>query len=103
VITALTASFTPGWDLPTALAAAVKALGTAGEGAPRELLPTQLEVAVLDRTLAGRTFRRVQGAQLAALLAGPAPVADAPVAASEVALPAEPPVDAGGTSPESSA
>ena len=73
VITALTASFTAGWDLPTALAAAVKALGTAGEGAPRELLPAQLEVAVLDRTLAGRTFRRVQGAALAALLAGPAP------------------------------
>ena len=61
VITALTASFTAGWDLPTALAAAVKALGTAGEGAPRELLPAQLEVAVLDRTLAGRTFRRIEG------------------------------------------
>ena len=27
VITALTASFTPGWDLPTALRAAVSALG----------------------------------------------------------------------------
>jgi len=75
VITALTASFTAGWDLQTALSAAVKALGTAGEGAPRELLPAQLEVAVLDRTLAGRTFRRVQGATLGALLAGPAPAA----------------------------
>jgi proteasome alpha subunit len=75
VITALTASFTAGWDLQTALAAAVKALGTAGEGAPRELLPAQLEVAVLDRTLAGRTFRRVQGATLGAVLAGPAPAA----------------------------
>jgi proteasome alpha subunit len=102
VITALTASFTPGWDLPTALAAAVKALGTAGEGAPRELLPTQLEVAVLDRTLAGRTFRRVQGAVLAALLAGPAPVEQPADPESEVTLPAEPPVDADGASPESS-
>ena len=50
-------------------AAAVTALGTAGEGAPRELLPTQLEVAVLDRSLRGRTFRRLQGTALAELLA----------------------------------
>jgi proteasome alpha subunit len=71
VISALTASFTLGWDLPTALGAAVSALGTAGEGAPRELLPSQLEVAVLDRTVAGRTFRRIQGAALDALLAVP--------------------------------
>ncbi len=68
VIAALTESFTPGWDAATALAAAVSALGTAGEGAPRTLLPTQLEVAVLDRALQGRTFRRIQGAALAALL-----------------------------------
>ena len=68
VIAALTESFTPGWDAATALAAAVSALGTAGEGAPRTLLPTQLEVAVLDRTLEGRTFRRIQGPALAALL-----------------------------------
>ena len=68
VIAALTESFTPGWDAATALAAAVSALGTAGEGAPRTLQPTQLEVAVLDRTLQGRTFRRIQGAALAALL-----------------------------------
>ena len=52
VITALQASFVPAWDLPTALAAAVTALGAAGEGAPRTLLPTQLEVAVLDRVAA---------------------------------------------------
>jgi proteasome alpha subunit len=68
VIAALTESFTPGWDAATALAAAVSALGTAGEGAPRTLQPTQLEVAVLDRALQGRTFRRIQGAALAALL-----------------------------------
>ncbi|HYN71378.1 MAG TPA: proteasome subunit alpha [Nakamurella sp.] len=68
VIAALTESFTPGWDAATALAAAVSALGTAGEGAPRTLQPTQLEVAVLDRALQGRTFRRIQGAALAAML-----------------------------------
>jgi len=73
VISALKASFTPGWDIATALAAAAAALGTAGEGAPRTLQPAQLEVAVLDRALEGRTFRRIQGAALAELLtAGPA-------------------------------
>ena len=76
VIAALTESFTPGWDAATALGAAVSALGTAGEGAPRILQPTQLEVAVLDRTLQGRTFRRIQGAALAALLS-PEPSASA--------------------------
>ena len=81
VIAALTESFTPGWDAATALGAAVSALGTAGEGAPRILQPTQLEVAVLDRTLQGRTFRRIQGAALAALLS-PEPSASAPTDAA---------------------
>lgn len=81
VIAALTESFTPGWDAATALAAAVSALGTAGEGAPRILQPTQLEVAVLDRMLQGRTFRRIQGAALAALLS-PEPSASAPTDAA---------------------
>jgi proteasome alpha subunit len=81
VIAALTESFTPGWDAATALGAAVSALGTAGEGAPRILQPTQLEVAVLDRTLQGRTFRRIQGAALAALLS-PEPSASAATGAA---------------------
>ncbi len=81
VVTALTASFTAGWDLTTALGAAVSALGTAGENAPRQLVPAQLEVAVLDRTVAGRTFRRIQGAALAELLAPT--VAEAEAAAHE--------------------
>src|SRR6478609_8074526 len=86
VITSLTAAFTPGWELRTALHAAVTALGTTGEGAPRELLPAQLEVAVLDRSVAGRTFRRLQGATLAAMLAGGSETAaEAAVAAETVA------------------
>jgi len=92
VIAALTESFTPGWDVATALAAAVSALGTAGEGAPRTLQPTQLEVAVLDRTLPGRTFRRIQGAALAALLsegASSAESADPAAAADESPNPTE--------------
>ena len=78
VITALNATFQVGWDLPTALRAAVSALGSTGENAPRELLPTQLEVAVLDRSAPGRTFRRVQGTPLATLLAPAAPAPAAP-------------------------
>ena len=80
VIAALTESFTPGWDAATALAAAVSALGTAGEGAPRTLQPTQLEVALLDRSLQGRTFRRIQGAALAAMLSADSSAPSAPAA-----------------------
>ncbi len=89
VITALNASFRAGWDLPTALRAAVTALGSTGDNPPRELLPTQLEVAVLDRSAVGRTFRRIPAALLATLLAPPAAadVADAPAAEAD---PAEP-------------
>ena len=64
VITSLEKAFTPGWELRPALQAAVVALGAAGDGAPRTLLPAQLEVAVLDRELPGRTFRRLTGAIL---------------------------------------
>ncbi|GAA2010741.1 proteasome subunit alpha [Nakamurella flavida] len=100
VLTSLKASFEAGWDLRTALAAAVTALGTTGENPPRSLIPAQLEVAVLDRSLPGRTFRRVAGTVLQELLepaatpAGPAPV-DPP------AEPAEPtdPVEAGADIP----
>ena len=94
VITALTASFTQGWDLPTALRAAVAALGTTGENAPRELLPAQLEVAVLDRTVAGRTFRRIVGSTLAALLVDPAAPVD-PEALVDPEAPVGPAEDAG--------
>lgn len=68
VIASLDKAFEVGWSLSEALRAAVAALGTAGEGAPRELQPAQLEVAVLDRALVGRTFRRIEGDVLAALV-----------------------------------
>jgi proteasome alpha subunit len=64
--------------LAEALALAVKALGSVGgeNGAPRELIDKQLEVAVLDRHRAGRAFRRVTGNALVTLLgAGPVPAA----------------------------
>lgn len=51
---------------------AVRALGSVGGegGAARQIAADQLEVAVLDRFRAGRTFRRITGDALTALLAG---------------------------------
>jgi proteasome alpha subunit len=60
----------PDEPLATALQLAVRGLGSVGEGAPRTLPPNQLEVAVLDRHRTGRTFRRITGAALTALLEG---------------------------------
>jgi proteasome alpha subunit len=61
----------PDEPLATALRLAVRGLGSVGGegGAPRTLPPNQLEVAVLDRARTGRTFRRITGAALTALLA----------------------------------
>jgi proteasome alpha subunit len=59
--------------LAEALNLAVKALASvgAGEGQLRTLTAAQLEVAILDRHRAGRTFRRITGAALTGLLAKP--------------------------------
>jgi proteasome alpha subunit len=65
----LEGSFTEGAHLGEALRTAVAALGRDGNET-RELSPTQLEVAVLDRgRKRDRKFRRIVGAQLARLLA----------------------------------
>lgn len=58
--------------LGEAVKVAVKALGSVGGegGAARTIAANQLEVAVLDRRRVGRTFRRITGAALAALLDG---------------------------------
>jgi proteasome alpha subunit len=67
---ALKEAHQPGMSLSDALRLAVKALGSVGGegGAPRTLGADQLEVALLDRRRTGRTFRRVTGAALTALL-----------------------------------
>ena len=70
VVASLKDSYTQGWELSAALPAAVTALGAGGEAPPRELGAAQLEVAILDRGRAGRTFRRLVGPELGALLAG---------------------------------
>lgn len=65
----LEGSYTEGAHLGAALRTAVAALGRDGTEM-RELSPTQLEVAVLDRNRQrDRKFRRLVGAQLARLLA----------------------------------
>jgi proteasome alpha subunit len=67
-----------GLDLQGALRVAVAALS-----GPDRVLPAEdLEVAVLERTAERRAFRRIERADLPALL--PAVVADAPAEASTV-------------------
>ncbi|MFD6609968.1 proteasome subunit alpha [Micromonospora chalcea] len=70
----------PEMSLSEAVRAAVKALGSVGGegGAARSIAAHQLEVAVLDRGRVGRTFRRVTGAALTALLEGDAEADTAP-------------------------
>ena len=85
VSASLKESYTVGWDLPSALRAAATALGTTGESPPRTLRPDQVEVAILDRTKTGRTFRRVEGRALEALLEVPAEPEVAPEAGADPA------------------
>jgi proteasome alpha subunit len=79
VETGLKKGWTPGMSLADALALAVGLLGQdpAG-GAARELTAAQLEVAVLDRERPRRTFRRIGGSLLDALLSKDDPTRDAP-------------------------
>jgi len=59
-----------GMALAEGLRLAVEVLGRDSQGgASRELLPEQLEVAVLERARPRRTFRRINGGQLERLLA----------------------------------
>ncbi|PZG01580.1 proteasome subunit alpha [Micromonospora deserti] len=62
----------PDMSLGDAVKVAVQALGSVGGegGAARSIAANQLEVAVLDRRRVGRTFRRITGAALTALLDG---------------------------------
>jgi proteasome alpha subunit len=68
----------PDEPLATALRLAVRGLASVGGegGAARTLPPGQLEVAVLDRRRTGRTFRRITGAALRAMLPDAAPEPD---------------------------
>jgi proteasome alpha subunit len=98
IVGVLRANYRPEASLAEALRLAMEALGSVGGegGQPRTLAANQLEVAVLDRARAGRTFRRIVGAALTSLLAPPAA---APAEAEpEATEPTEPSVaEPGGT------
>jgi proteasome alpha subunit len=61
--------FSGGMPLTGALSVALAALADQGNGDRQEITAAQLEVAVLDRARSHRTFRRLTGARLDALLA----------------------------------
>ena len=76
VSAALKEHFADGMSLTEALAAALAALaapaaagGSAANGSQPELTAAKLEVAILDRARAHRTFRRLQGPRLEELIA----------------------------------
>jgi proteasome alpha subunit len=58
------------WDASADLATALRAATSALSGPDRTLVADDLEVAVLARTTARRSFRRIEGPELEGLLAG---------------------------------
>jgi len=64
----LAEEWTAGMDLAAAVGLAVRVLADQPDGAPRELGPDQLEVAVLDRARPRRAFRRLPASALGPLL-----------------------------------
>jgi proteasome alpha subunit len=90
---AMRESYREGEGLAEAVGIATRALGSVGgdAGAPRQLVATQLEVAVLDRTRPGRAFRRILGAALTELLPAPPKAQTPPPPEAETPAPAAPP------------
>jgi proteasome alpha subunit len=68
IITALNDSYSENLDLSDAVKVAVAALTAGGNGEPRTLSPSTLEVAILDANRPRRAFRRITGPALEALL-----------------------------------
>jgi len=101
---ALTALTAPA-AAPAAAAGTAAATSTAANGAPAELTAAQLEVAILDRARAHRTFRRLQGPRLEELLAesrsAAAAAEPAPAAAETTPAPGSAPAPASGSAPAS--
>jgi len=79
ITTGLQERWTPGMNLGSALGLAVELLKQDPAGGPsRTLTASQLEVAVLDRARPRRTFRRLVGPLLDALLSSENPTTDLP-------------------------
>ncbi len=88
---ALQQRYVDGMSLTGALAVAVELLGKDPvSGEQRALTPDQLEVAILDRARPRRTFRRLTGAALSALLASSAGAAASASATAEADRRGEP-------------
>jgi proteasome alpha subunit len=83
ISTYLEQNYGEGRPLGDVLHTAVRALGETPGGAPRQLLSSQLEVAVLDRKRPQRKFRRVTGPRLDELLAASTPPPDGQAGAEE--------------------
>jgi proteasome alpha subunit len=91
ITTVLTERFTAGLGLREAVRLAVEALARDGGAEPREIPPTQLEVAVLDRTRPRRKFRRFTGAALANILDTDVPAGGPVLAEDDPAVKDTPP------------
>jgi proteasome alpha subunit len=74
VSAALKDRYTTGMSLTEAFAAALDALSAPGNGERNDVAPTQLEVAILDRTRDHRAFRRIRAARLEELISDSRPV-----------------------------
>jgi proteasome alpha subunit len=92
VSAALKDRYSPGMSLAEAFDAALAALAAPGNGERTEVVPSQLEVAILDRTREHRAFRRIRAARLEELIGESQAVGSAP-AAPEGAESPEPPAD----------
>jgi proteasome alpha subunit len=100
VATVLKERYAEGLSLADALGVAIAALsGHEGNGERSEISPTQLEVAVLARDRAHRTFRRLGGSRLADLLAEAQPGQRQPAAEPPAAEPGTPTDPDGGNLP----
>jgi len=89
--TVLKEHYSDGMSLPAALATAIAGLAAPANGDRVEIVASQLEVAVLDRTRDHRTFRRITGSRLESLLAEVAQVGAAAEAAQAAPAPGEKP------------
>jgi proteasome alpha subunit len=74
--------YSEGLSLAGAFGAALAALSASGNGERNEIVGTQLEVAILDRTRSHRTFRRIRTARLEELIAEARSIAEAAAAAA---------------------
>jgi proteasome alpha subunit len=85
VSAALKERYSEGMTLPEAFAAAEAALSAPGNSERTDVVPSQLEVAILDRARDHRTFRRIRAARLEELISQsrPAPAVEAPAAPAD--------------------